>query len=82
MPWLRPRIVDPNEHTPRPEMIVPVSMPIATWNLNNRVGKVPFQQRAADAAVALDADVIAFTEYYPGTFDNHDRFMGCLRDAG
>ena len=40
-------------------------MLIATWNLNNRVGKVRFRPEAASAAIALGADVLVFNEYYP-----------------
>jgi hypothetical protein len=40
-------------------------MLIATWNLNNRVGMVRFRPEAADAAIALGADVLVFTEFYP-----------------
>lgn len=55
-------------------------MLIATWNLNNRVGKVRFRPEAAAAAIALGADVLVFTEYYP---KDHERtFVLTLRDAG
>jgi len=40
-------------------------MLIATWNLNNRVGKVRFRPEAASAAIAIGADVLVFNEYYP-----------------
>ena len=40
-------------------------MKIAAWNLNNRVGKVPFRLEAAAAAIAIDADIYVFNEYYP-----------------
>lgn len=40
-------------------------MRIASWNLNHRVGAVPFRPEAADAAVALDADALIFCEYFP-----------------
>jgi hypothetical protein len=39
-------------------------MLIATWNLNNRFGKVRFRPEAASAAIALGADVLVFNEYY------------------
>ena len=55
-------------------------MLIATWNLNNRVGKVRFRSEAANAAVALGADVLVFTEYYP---QGHiAEFRRTLHDAG
>jgi len=38
---------------------------IATWNLNNRIGKRRFRPEAADAAVALDVDMLVFTEFFP-----------------
>ncbi len=40
-------------------------MIVATWNLNNRVGKVRFRPEAAFAACAIGADLIVFTEFYP-----------------
>ena len=40
-------------------------MKIAAWNLNNRVGKVPFRLEAATAAIAVGADIFVFNEYYP-----------------
>ncbi len=40
-------------------------MQIATWNLNNRVGKVKFRPEAAKAAIALGADLLVLTEYFP-----------------
>lgn len=55
-------------------------MLLATWNLNNRVGMVPFRPEAAQAAIALGADVIVFTEYYPQ--EHHRRFCNDLREAG
>ena len=61
---------------------MPSHFRIAAWNLNNRVGKVPFRSQAADAAIALGADLIVFTEYYPGTTDVHERFVRRLSDAG
>jgi len=52
----------------------------ATWNLNNRAGKTRFRPEAADAAVALGADLIAFTEYFPGKY--HEVFCRTLTNAG
>jgi hypothetical protein len=55
-------------------------MRIATWNLNNRVGKLPFRPEAADAAIGLGADVIVFTEFFPR--EQEDRFCTTLASAG
>lgn len=55
-------------------------MKIATWNLNNRVGKVRFRPEAADAAAALGADVLVLTEFFPQ--EHEDRFRATLRNAG
>lgn len=53
---------------------------LATWNLNNRCGTVRFRPDAAHAAVALGADVIVLTEYYPQ--QHHDQFCQVLAEAG
>ena len=53
---------------------------IATWNLNNRVGKVRFRPEAADAATALGADILVFTEYYPQA--HHEAFCATLAAKG
>lgn len=55
-------------------------MRIATWNLNNRVGEVTFRPEAANAAIAIDADVLVFTEYYPQA--HHIQFWNTLEEAG
>lgn len=55
-------------------------MRLATWNLNNRVGKVPFRPKAARAAIALGADVVVFTEYFPQ--QHHRQFSSALAIAG
>ena len=55
-------------------------MLIATWNLNNRVGRVRFRPEAADAAIALRADILVFNEYYPK--ENGATFSRTLSDAG
>jgi exonuclease III len=55
-------------------------MNIATWNLNNRVGKVRFRPEAADAAVALGVDVLVLTEFFPQ--EHESRFRDALRGAG
>src|ERR1035437_461125 len=41
------------------------TMIIATWNLNNRVGNTTFRSEAANAAIALNADVFVLNEYFP-----------------
>ena len=55
-------------------------MKIATWNLNNRVGKVRFRPEAAEAAMALNADVLVFTEFFPR--QHEDQFRDTLSRAG
>lgn len=56
-------------------------MLLATWNLNNRVGKVRFKPEAALAIAALGADVVVLTEYFPQP--QHDaRFRDTLANAG
>ena len=55
-------------------------MRIASWNLNHRVGKTRFRPEAVDAAVALDADVIFFNEYFPRR--HGPAFEQRLADAG
>ena len=55
-------------------------MKIATWNLNYRVGRVRFRPEAADAAVALGADVLVLTEFFPQ--EHEKRFRNTLRNAG
>jgi len=55
-------------------------MIIATWNLNNRVGKVRFRPEAAQAAITVEADLIVFTEFYPQ--QNEEQFRYTLEQAG
>ena len=55
-------------------------MYLATWDLNNRVGTVPFRPDAADAAMALGADVLVFTEFFPK--QHEERFRAALANAG
>ena len=55
-------------------------MRLATWNLNNRVGKVRFRPEAAQAVVALSADLIVLTEYFPQ--HHHRQFCQVLAEAG
>lgn len=55
-------------------------MKIATWNLNNRVGKVRFRPEAANAAMALGVDVLVFTEFYPQLHEK--QFRDTLSSAG
>lgn len=56
------------------------SLRLATWNLNHRVGKVPFRPEAAAAAMSLDTDIMVFTEFYPRA--QEASFRGALADAG
>jgi hypothetical protein len=55
-------------------------MLLATWNLNNRVGTVRFRPEAADAAIALGADIIVFTEFFPQ--EHEALFRATLTEAG
>ena len=55
-------------------------MILCTWNLNNRVGKVPFRPEAAKAAASLNADVLVLTELYPA--NREGEFRDCLSAAG
>lgn len=55
-------------------------MRIATWNLNNRVGKVAFRPEAAAAASALNADLVALNEFYPQRHEN--AFRAALASSG
>jgi endonuclease/exonuclease/phosphatase family metal-dependent hydrolase len=55
-------------------------MLIATWNLNNRVGMVPFRLEAASAAITLGADVLVFNEYFPKEYEA--TFARTLHEAG
>jgi hypothetical protein len=55
-------------------------MYIATWNLNDRLGTVPFRLEAADAAIALCADILVFTELFPQHYE--DRFRSTLSNVG
>jgi endonuclease/exonuclease/phosphatase family metal-dependent hydrolase len=53
---------------------------VAVWNLNHRVGMTAFRPQAPAAAMALDADVLVFNEFYPGKHEQS--FIDQLRDAG
>jgi endonuclease/exonuclease/phosphatase family metal-dependent hydrolase len=53
---------------------------LGTWNVNNRVGKVRFRPEAAEAVVALAADVIVLTEYFPR--HHHEDFCRMLARGG
>jgi endonuclease/exonuclease/phosphatase family protein len=55
-------------------------MRLATWNLNHRVGRNRYRPEAADAAIALNADLLAFTEFFPQ--QHEDEFRTNLFDAG
>jgi len=53
---------------------------VATWNLNNRVGKVRFRPEASQAIIASNADIIALTEFFP---QKHEAlFRKTLEEAG
>lgn len=56
-------------------------MRLATWNLNNRVGRVRFRPEATHAAIALKADVMVFTEYFPQE-EYHQQFCRVLEESG
>ncbi len=58
----------------------PLDMRIATWNVNHRVGKTRFRPLAPRAALAINADVLVFTEYFPQA--NHTSFCEELRVGG
>lgn len=53
---------------------------VATWNLNHRAGKRKFRQGTVDAAIALGADIIVFTEFFPQ--EAEDGFKKELKEAG
>lgn len=53
---------------------------LASWNLNHRVGMTRYRPEAAEAAIALDADVIFFNEYFPK--EHAHAFETRLRTAG
>lgn len=56
------------------------NMLLATWNLNNRVGKVRFRPEAAGAAMTLNADVLVLNEFFPQRHES--LFRSTLADAG
>jgi endonuclease/exonuclease/phosphatase family metal-dependent hydrolase len=53
---------------------------VFSWNVNNRVGRVPFRAEAADAAMDVGADVLVFIEFFAGA--HLDDFQIRLRDGG
>jgi hypothetical protein len=55
-------------------------MLIATWNVNHRTGKTRLRLEAVNAVVALQADVVVLSEYYPQK--HHSAFCTNLSDAG
>ena len=57
-------------------------MYIATWNLNNRAGRHKFRPEAADAAMALGADILVFTEFFPNPKEDEGPFRAKLKSAG
>lgn len=38
---------------------------VMCWNVNHRTGRTPYQPAAVTAAMATDADVLVFTEFFP-----------------
>lgn len=56
------------------------SVSIASWNVNNRVGRVLFKPDAALAAIALETDIVVLNEFYPGT--SEAVFRQRLADGG
>ncbi len=63
-----------------PTLGLNILMIIATWNLNNRVGKVRFRPEAVHAAIAARADLFVFTEFYPRQYEG--QFRSELERAG
>jgi hypothetical protein len=57
-------------------------MYIGTWNLNNRAGKHWFCPEAAGVAIALDVDVLVFTEFFPKPKEDEGPFRATLKNAG
>jgi endonuclease/exonuclease/phosphatase family metal-dependent hydrolase len=55
-------------------------MIVATWNVNNRVGRVRFRPEAAHAAVTIGADLFVFTEFFPQKHEQE--FRAVLSQAG
>lgn len=53
---------------------------VAAWNLNHRVGTTPFRPEVPAAAMALNAEVLVFNEFYPGRHE--PSFRSQLADAG
>jgi hypothetical protein len=61
-------------------LLIMTELSVATWNLNNRVGKVSFRPEAAEAAIALDVDLLVFTEFFPK--EHEKSFTTTLANAG
>jgi len=55
-------------------------MQLTTWNLNHRVGSIRYRPEAPEAAIALNADVLTFTEFYPQ--QHEEEFRRKLCEAG
>lgn len=53
---------------------------VAAWNVNHRVGMTRFRAEAAEAAMALGAEVIVLNEFHPGRHEQ--AFCLQLSDAG
>lgn len=50
------------------------ALSVFCWNLNNRVGRMPFRPEAVNAALTVGADVLVFTEFFPqGHLDDFQR---------
>jgi endonuclease/exonuclease/phosphatase family metal-dependent hydrolase len=56
------------------------TLKVATWNVNHRVGKTRYRPKAAEAAVALNADLLVLTEYFPRR--EHYDFLAMLSAGG
>ena len=55
-------------------------MRIAAWNVAHQIRRRPFPADVLQAFLALDPDVVVFTEYVPGP--DHERVVADLAEAG
>jgi hypothetical protein len=53
---------------------------VMCWNVNHRLGRMPFRIEAAHAAMASGADVLVFTEFLPQ--GSLEEFQAALHDDG
>jgi len=53
---------------------------VMCWNVNHRLGRMPFRPEAAPAAIATDADVLVFTEFFAQ--ERLQEFRATLHDGG